>query len=835
MMSATAIASVMSAIAFGSNADRAEAHAQMSQREISEIVRSYDIPAGPISTALNSVADASGVRIVYDSRLTRSHRTRGLTGQHSLAEALSEVLSGTGLKYELSPNGKSVVIVLAQATEVRNDANPEGATPLPTIDIGHESNADRAGRRAGGAPQGPGDRMTGYKAENASSAMKMDTPLLKTPVAVQVVTRQLMDDQQAISVKDAIVTNVSSVQTTPGFSESYKIRGFSSNGNSYKNGLMEYRMRYLDTANLQSVEVLKGPAAILYGRVEPGGLIDLVVKRPLETPYYSVQQQNGSYGLTRTTVDATGPLTPDNVFGYRINGEFYHTYSYRDFVKDQNIFLAPTLSFRPTEQFRMNIDFEYQHRTWVDDYPVLPAIGSYPAPIPISRYLQTPLLTTTSPHEYDKKRVAYDWTYDFFPGWSLTNRMSYSTFDDSQINALGVTINQATGVLTRTLTNSTLGGGFHEFDFATNLDLKGKFETGPLSHSTLVGYDYLSTHMPMYTNIFAATSSINIYAPNYWTLDNPFAAPQYITQDQRWTGVYAQDMVSFFDDSVHVLLGGRYDWAETGSNKTVTSLAGALASYTTVYNKAFSPRVGLVYQPTPWLSLYGNFTRSFGLNNTTSLGVALPPQKGEQFEGGVKAELLDGRLTATLAYFDITKTNILTPDPTNASNSLVIGKARSRGVEFDLMGRIDDNWSVIANYTHDDVRTIQGALTYNPATLMTTQLAVAGNKLPGSPRNYGNLWVKYAADGELRGLSLGAGVTVVDDFFGDNANTLILPSYALLNGMVAYATEIAGYKVTAQLNVKNITDTIYYPTASSRTTIQTGTPRSFLGSLRWEF
>jgi iron complex outermembrane receptor protein len=834
MMSATAIVTAMGAFALAGGTDRAQAHAQMSEKEIAEIVRAYDIPAGPVSTALNRLADESGVHIVYDSRLTRWVRTKGITGRHKLSEALSELLSGTGLHYELSHDGNSALIVLAQAGGTRNDAGASGATPLPTIDIGPEQK-ENVGGGAGGAPRGPGDRHTGYKAESASSAMKMDTPLLKTPVSVQVVTRQTMDDQQAISVGDAIVTNVSGVQMTPNFYESYKIRGFSNAANSYKNGLIEYRMRNLDTVNLQSIEVLKGPAAILYGRVEPGGLIDLVVKRPLETPYYSVQQQNGSFGMTRTTLDATGPLIADKSVLYRFNGEFYHSYSYRDFVKDKNVFLAPTLTFHPTEQFRMNIDFEYQHRTAVSDYPHLPAIGGYPAQIPISRYLQPPLLTTAAPVEFDKKRIAYDWTFAFDKDWSLTNRLSYMSSSDSTINSNALSVDQVTGELRRSLTNTTNVGGGKEIDFATNIDLKGRFETGPLTHAALLGFDHLSTRMPLSNTIFRTLSSINIYAPNYWTLDNPFAAPLYVRQAQKWTGVYAQDLISFFDDSVHLLLGGRYDWAETSSNKNTTSYLGAISTYTTTYNKAFSPRIGLVYQPLPWLSLYGNFTRSFGLNNTTSLGLPLPPQKGEQFEGGVKAELLDKRLVATLAYFDITKTNIPTPDPTNPSNTLVIGKARSRGVEIDLIGRIDDNWSVIANYTHDDVRTIQGSPTYNPLTLMTTQLAVAGYKLAASPRNYGNLWVKYDADGELRGLSVGGGVTVVESSLGDNANSFVLPGYALLNGMIAYTTQIEGFTVTAQLNVKNITDTIYYPTSSNRTTIQTGAPRSVLGSLRVEF
>ncbi|WP_428989428.1 TonB-dependent siderophore receptor [Methylocapsa aurea] len=834
-MGSTLAIAAMGSLALGSGVSDSPAQAAISPQERAGLMQSYRIPSGPLPGALNAFADLNGLQILYDADVTSRLKTVGLDGDFSVHEGLDRLLAGTGLSWRFAAKGKTVSIILAQNDRgVMNDAS--GAEALPAIDVGAERKERPGARGAGGAPLGPGDRYTGYKAESASSAMKMDLPLLKTPVAVQVVTRQTMDDQQAISVADALVTNVSGVQITPNFYESYKVRGFSNLASTYKNGLIEYRMRNLDTANLQSIEVLKGPAAILYGRVEPGGLIDLVVKRPLETPYYSVLQQNGSYGMTRTTVDATGPLTTDKSILYRFNGEFYHTYSYRDFLEDQNVFLAPTLAFRPVEQFRANVDFEYQHRTWVDDYPHLPAVGGYPASIPISRYLQAAQFTTTAPHQYDKRRIAYDWTYDFDKSWSLTNRLSYSTFDDNQMNSFPLSFNQATGVLTRSLTNNATQGGYHEHDFATNIDLKGKFETGPFSHSALVGFDHLATRMSWFFGNTASLASINIYAPYYWTLDNPVQNTNYNAQHQKWTGVYAQDMISFLDDRVHVLIGGRYDWAEYGNNKNQSSYLNALSTYTTNYAKAFSPRVGVVYQPMPWLSFYGNFTRSFGLNSqATGLGLPLDPQKGEQLEGGVKAELLDKRIIATLAYYDIFKTNVPYTDPTNANNTLLIGKARSQGLEFDLTGRIDDNWSVIANYTHDDVRTVVGAPSYNPLTLVTTQLAISGSKLPASPRNYGNLWVKYEADGALRGLSLGGGLTLVENSLGDNANSFILPGYALLNGMVSYTTQIEGFTVTAQLNVKNITDVTYYPTSASRTTIQTGTPRTFLGSLRMEF
>lgn len=700
---------------------------------------------------------------------------------------------------------------------------------LPSIDIGVDRQPAANGQGSG-SPNGPGDRQTGYKADTASSALKMDAPIIQTPVSVQVVTRQTMDDQQAITMRDALVTNVSGVTVTPNFFDILKVRGFSTFGSTYKNGLQEFRYRHLDTTNLQSIEVLKGPAAMLFGRMEPGGVVNMVVKRPLETPYYSLEQQVGSFGLTRTTLDATGPVTADKSVLYRFNGEFYRTDSYRNFVTGRNVFLAPTVTLHPIEQFRMNIDFEYQNRVWVDDFPAYPAIGGSPANIPASRYLSPAFITTKMPHNFDKKRIAYDWTYEFLPGWSLTNRLSYSNVGYQTANGFPMGFNETTGVLTR---NGTISTGYTDKLFATNLDLKGRFVTGPLNHSILVGFDHFNFFSPT-RGYSPPLSSINIYAPTYWQFENIYRNPFFQQSGQKWTGVYAQDMISFLDDSVHVLLGGRYDWAETSASRRTTSESLSLATYTTSYDKGFSPRIGLVYQPQPWLSFYGNFTRSLGANQVTTLGVTLPPQLGEQFEGGLKAELFDKRLMLTMAYFDITKTNVPVTDPTNANNTMTIGKARSQGFEFDLTGRIDDNWSVIANYTHDDVRTVIGTAT-DPITALNRQIAVAGSKLPASPRNYGNVWVKYDADGDFRGLSLGTGLSVIESSLGDNANSFVLPGYTLLNGMIAYTTKVEGYNLTAQLNVKNITDVTYYPSSSTRVNIMTGTPRTFLGSLRLEF
>lgn len=832
----------MAALALGAGVSDSPAQAAISPQERAGLVQNYRIHSGPLPGALNAFAELNGLQILYDSAVTSGLTTVGLDGDYSVREGLDRLLRGTGLSWRFSVRGNTVSILLAQNDSGRmNDASAR-ATSLPAIEIGADPNnregaqAPRGGggtsrRGAQTSPRGPGDRYTGYRpSSSAPTTLKTDTPLMQTPISVQVVTRQTMDDQQAITLRDALVSNVSGVTLTPNFFDNVvNVRGFQAN--LYKNGLMEFRSRHFDTTNLQSVDVLKGPAAMLFGRVEPGGIINMVVKRPLETPYYSVQQQLGSYGLARTTVDATGPVTADKSVLYRFNGEYYRSDSYRDLVNDRNVFIAPTITLHPIEQFRMNIDFEYDNRTWVDDFPIYPAVAGGPANIPRSRYLSPAFITARMPDNMDKKRIAYDWTYDFLPGWSLTNRLSYSNVGYQTENGFPLALNEATGMLNRFLTYNP---GYTDKNFATNLDLKGKFTTGLFEHSILVGYDHFNFFTPLYGGASIFAGAVNIYMPNYWQFVNLAAPPQYNMTGQTWNGVYGQDMISFWDDKLHVLLGGRYDWAETSANRNRTSAALANATYQTSYDKGFSPRVGLLYQPLPWLSLYGNFTQSLGANQLDPQGRTLAPQRGEQYEGGLKAEFLDKRLLLTIAYFDITKTNVPVTDPKNAANQLLIGKARSQGVEIDLTGQINDSWSVIANYTHDDVRTVVGTAT-DPNTAYARQLAVAGSILPGSPRNYGSLWIKYDADEAFKGLSLGGGVSASSDQLGDTANSFVLPGYALLNGMVAYSMKLEDITVTAQLNVKNITDTVYYPSANSRSTIMTGAPRTFLGSLRVEF
>jgi iron complex outermembrane receptor protein len=785
-----------------------------------------DIPAQPLPSALESLAQQTGIKPFYSDSLVAGKTVRAVSGRLTAEQALARLLSGSGLSHRF--NGDKAVAITAGAET--------DAKTLPPVKVSGQAEYDSTD---------PYNKS--YTVTNSSTATKTDTPLIETPVSVQIVPRAVMDDQKSTRIKDAL-ENVSGVRARPtlGLGTNFIIRGFQ-NGRVYRNGLLFGNDGFpgeFDAGNLQSIEVLKGPAAVLYGRIEPGGLINVTTKKPLDIPYYSLEQQFGSYDSYRTQWDATGAITDDKSLLYRFTGAYQNNESFRDFIFTDRVLVNPSVTWRPTDRTDITLSVEHSDQDYQADVGV-PAIGTRPAAIPISRSLDDP----NSPIDNSTHTlVSTEINHHFNDEWAIHNRFlagltdTYSAFitRSPTVNGPGEDGLGADGILRRNIFGQTTEGE----SFATNLDLTGKFRLGFSNHDVLAGFDYyhaMNTYVTSGEYILPNPAlDIDIFnpAPSYGidpaliqsTLSRNMAYSFFRTD---WYGAYFQDHITLWD-KLHILGGGRYDWSTTGRGRGASSGA-AEADLPSNTDEGFSPRVGILYQPWKQLGIYGNWTTSFSANNAPAAnGTTFDPQTGEQFEAGVKTQLFDDRLIATLAYYHLTKDNILVNDQSTPDLfDKIANKQRSQGIELDVTGQITDRLSLIGSYAYTDAKVIEDHVG-----------STAGNRMPNVPDHSGSLFVKYDMNGyeAQEGFSFGVGGVAAGQRQTDFDNTSQLPGFIRVDAFAAYRMKVGPTRVTTQFNIRNLLDKTYYestdPNANAARpylSIAPGAPLTAVGSIRVEY
>ncbi len=775
-------------------------------------VQSYNIPAQPLDNALTQLADDANLKLLYQADVVNQLKSQPLSGSYTPQQALEIMLQGTGLKFRSTdPGGITIEKDADSKAPTSQKTDPKTVTLKPTIISGER-------RYASTAPYNPD-----YNLPNASTATKTDTPIMETPISIQVVPRAVMQDQQSIQLGDA-TKNVSGVfqgTTFGGFAEQFMIRGFNTNYANYYDGF-RFPASRLSLANAERVEVVKGAAANLYGRIEPGGMINVVTKRPQATPYYALEQQFGSYDLYRTTADATGAINKDGSLMYRLNLEYLNKNSFRDYGFTERIFVAPSLTWQVSDRTRIDLDFMHSDEDTREDYGVPSnSLTRRPVDIPISRYLGEPSTDKSNTKLYN---TGVTLSHAFTDDWKVRAKFNYLKRDivDPQTFPIPFpfAFNAQTGQLGRNYYNGT---GSLDSYFGT-VDVTGKFSTWGVKHNVLAGWDNYNASSAL-QNYFYGANAINIYNPQYNPIDvSPLQQNDFADTDMQWNGVYFQDQITLFD-KLHILGGGRYDWAAADAGYSGQSLALATASRTGLQNERFNPRVGLLYQPWQWLSLYGNYVESMGTANT-AIGVEgniLQPETAEQYEAGFKTSFFDERLTSTVAFYSLTKQNMVVPIA-GSIFSESIGKARSQGMEVDIAGRITEGLSLIASYAYTDATVLKGNN--------------EGKRLWNVPRNAGSLWAKYDLQQEaVRGLSIGAGVYFQGQKEGDIGNTFELPGYGRVDALVKYKLPVAKAKTTLQFNVENLLDRQYYAASIpfNNHAINPGAPRTFMGSVKVEF
>jgi iron complex outermembrane receptor protein len=789
-----------------------------------------EVPQNQVTqvTGVRLNSTASGLEVILETptsnQLQTTVKNEGNTLSAVIPNAQLRLPSGNSFRADHPRDGITEVIIVNQnANSIL--VTVKGSTSLPKVEL-FDSNqglifaltpaASSSQQQTPNQGQKPiellvtGKPEDSYKVPNASTGTKFSVPLRDIPLSVQVIPRQVIEDRQVVR-QDDITDNVSGVQKVIGYgtASAYIIRGFADFG-YFRDGFRgPVGLTPGDTANIESIEVLKGPASVLYGSgYTEGGLLNVLTKKPLDTPFYNASFIAGSYDYYRSSLDFTGPLTSNNALLYRLNASYENSGSYRDFINNQNFDLAPAFTWRIDKKTTLVTQVEYQHSDFVFDsgLPLVPQSLQ----IPISRSLAEPGANTS---HLDSTSVTYTLEHKFSDNWSFKQGFnallanldlgSYTYFYSPTLNADG------------TVNRLILKGPEESENYTLTNELFGKFSTGSFNHNVLIGVELYRREL---SNNFlgALIAPINIFNPVYGAQPGSFSSQLGLTGEHGADdlGIYVQDLVEILPN-LKLLVGGRFD----SSNSFAKDSPGGNLINEQVDNK-FSPRAGIVYQPSQTTSLYFNWSNYFNpvYSSTSQTGALFKPEIDEQFEVGIKQDFLKNRLSATLAFYQITRQNLLTPDPTNPLYSIQTGEEKSRGIELDVTGQILPGWKVIGTYTYTD------------AFVSQDNTIPVGDRLVGVPYNSASLWTTYELQSRnLKGLGFGLGLVYSGDYEVALPNTFTAPSYLRADAALFYRRN----KFRIGLNFNNIFDTQYYYTQIGA--LSPAPPFNVRGSVSFEF
>ncbi|PSM47720.1 TonB-dependent siderophore receptor [Chroococcidiopsis sp. CCALA 051] len=737
---------------------------------------------------------ANGINRVRVTQATANSIRVAVTGETALPQVQLYDAPNEGLVFSFTPG----------TSAAQTPPPPEGETQpgKPTVDEQEIVVTD--------------EQDEGYNPSSASTATRTDTPLRDIPQSIQVVPRQVLEDRNVRDVTQAVETVSGVVESggvlgTPGIGSSI-IRGFAQatgdgGGGTLRNGFRDLGFWGLSAIEtVEQVEVLKGPASVLFGALEPGGIINVVTKQPLSEPYYKLEFEVGNRNFYQPTIDFSDPLTEDDTLLYRFISSYQSSDGIQDFVKSNLLTIAPTITLNLGDRTTLNLYYEYLN-SLVDSTEQNGRINN--TIFPRDFYPGYPQYNS---FEAVTQRYGYTLKHEFSDNWQIRNAFGANNSDFEDRRSYGSEL-----VDDRFLVITTDDAEFSWDNYFAQIDLLGKFNTGSIAHQLLVGFDY--NHVSNIQEGFVGATNLpnlDILNPNYDNIPEPIFSSFFETRDTIESyGIYIQDQISLLDN-LKVLIGGRFDW--------VSSLAEGDPDFRPnreSNNNAFSPRFGLVYQPSDTVSLYASYSRSFqpppvfGLFNADGEGEPFEPTKGTQYEVGIKTDFLDKRLSATLAAYQITKTNVTTPDPIDSRLSIQTGEQRSQGIELDVTGEILPGWKAIASYAYTDAEVTEDN---------TTPI---GNKLQGVPENQASLWTTYEIQsGNLEGLGFGLGLFYVGNRQGDLDNFFTLGDYFRTDAALYYRRG----QLNAAVNIRNLFDVDYFDSFSNRQE-----PFTIVGSVSWEF
>lgn len=621
-----------------------------------------------------------------------------------------------------------------------------------------------------------------YAVPNSSTATKTELALRDIPQTVNVVTREELEDRGVSTITDALKT-VPGVQAGTGYGglgNGYGtyIRGFFS-GTNYRDGFRDFSfVSSRDLALFEQIEVLKGPASVLYGSNEPGGILNFVTKRPRFDSQQEIALTLGSFDSYRIEADSTGAIAGSERFAYRIVAAYEEGNSHRDFVEHDRWVFAPSVSWQFTERSTATLMLEYLEH----DYTFERGFSNAPEflDLPRSRFLEEPSLNYATT---DSRRAVLEITHAWNERWSLRAAASYikPTIEKLNLFPLGLQDDR------RTFERSVDFSKEHQEDRALQLELSGRFQTGVLEHSMLFGLEYYRDNFHYTFSPFDLIDTIDIYEPVYGDVQVSESFLQTVAfghdYGTRTRGLYGQDVITF-SAQWKALVGARYDRSELFSEDLVNP-ASSLREQT---QDRTSPRLGLVYQPTDAASLYVSYATSFNPQIFYPLenGDLPKPEVGKQLEVGWKHDWLQGLLASTVSIFEIRKENVTTTDPQTRLGRQ-IGEQRSRGAELELRGQPLAGLNAIIG------------LTYLNAEVTKDLNLPVGDRLRATPELQASMWLKYQPNPQ--GMFGGAGIYHSGERETELPNNgFVLPGETRVDAMLGY--QHASWRL--QLNLRNL-------------------------------
>jgi iron complex outermembrane receptor protein len=657
-----------------------------------------------------------------------------------------------------------------------------------------------------------------YQAETSTTGSKLDLSRFDNPQSISVIPRQLISDRQVIRLAET-ADNVAGVRPLPGYggisSIGYIYRGFRpgfTNG-ALRNGFREFTfLSARDVQGIERVEFLKGPASMLYGSGEVGGVVNTITKKPQSDHHYDVGLSFGSFGLARPTFDFTGALNENKSLLYRLNFAYERGDGFRDFGKNRSVFVAPALTWKLSNKTTLTTEFEYQRYRHTFDSG-LPSTDQNFLSQPVNRFYGEPFNKAVN----NQNSLTLNLTHQFNDNWSLRSGLNAinSQSDTAYANFSGANATQVNRV-------SYLTDEFSE-NYGSQNELYGRFSTGAVKHQLVTGFE-LARYVYTYTfdfdfSGFPAISRNNpVYGAKQLNRANydPFFGDR---SRSNALGLYVLDQITLAP-RVKLQLGLRGDLVNSRQWEVV-----AAEPINAQNDQAVTPRAGIVVNPTDSTSVYFSFARSFlptfgsGRSRT---GETFQPITGRLFEVGVKQSLLNNRLFATLALYQLKRQNVLTPDPDDPTRRFNIqtGEQESKGVELELTGQITNNWNTSINYTATD------------AFVSKDNRLRVGSKLLGVSKHSGGIYTNYEfARGAVRGFSLGGGLYGFSLVFAGLPNPLWrIPGYVRADVNFGYRRD----HFRAQVAIKNINDKKYF-LAQGASNLVPQAPRHVVASVGYTF